>query len=253
VTEPLEPTPPSPSAVLPLSAGPLYISIFGRKGSGKSELARILFLAYPFDRLVVDPTGDVSKALPPGSFRDALPTDFMHRPATHGVPAKWPKRDDEKRSSLLYHPRRSSPTYATDLNTVCGWPLAHAGDCMIWYDEGGRTHKRDHIEPNAHEIEEEGRHHGITRMLCSPRVSGLDGLVIHQSDIIYIFALPAPTDRQQLASIMGYDTEELSDAIDALPQFGYLRFSQKEHEDSGLRLVEFDPLPSEWVSHATRA
>jgi ABC-type polysaccharide/polyol phosphate transport system ATPase subunit len=36
-----------------------FIFISGRKGSGKSVLARRLFDAYPYDKLVIDPTGDV--------------------------------------------------------------------------------------------------------------------------------------------------------------------------------------------------
>lgn len=229
----------TPSATLPLSAGPLYICAVGRKGSGKSELARVLYLAYPFDRCVIDPTGDVGPTLPADSFRD------VREP----LPAKWPRRDDEKVSSLRYKPRRSDPAYLEHLDRVIGWQLEHKGPSCLWVDEIGRVAKRDKTLPRMSELLEEGRHSEVTLITCGPRPVEIDPLVIAQADYVYIFDLPQPGDRRRLADVMGYDAETLDDAIEALPQYGYLRFDAKAHKDSGLRLVEFDPLPAELVAH----
>lgn len=225
----------APSATLPLSSGALFIAIFGRKGSGKSELARVLWLGYPYDRAVLDPTGDVGPRLPDGSFRE------VHEP----LGKSWPKRDDERRSSLRYKPRRSSPEYLANMDRFIGWQMEHAGPSCLWVDEIGRVARRDKTLPRLAEILEEGRHADVTLITCGPRPAGIDPLVIAQADYVYIFDLPQSYDRRTLADTMGYDAEILDDAIDALPEHGYLRFDARATKDSGLRLVEFDPLPLE--------
>jgi Mg-chelatase subunit ChlI len=93
-----------------------FITIVGRKGSGKSLLARAFWLSYPYDRLVIDPTGDVD------------PGDPDAKPLVSPMPAKWPapELDAEgrpKRQTYRFVPDMGSPTAIDDMDRAVG--LAH--------------------------------------------------------------------------------------------------------------------------------
>ena len=59
---------------------PLQIVVVGRKGQGKSELAWLLWDSWPYDRVVIDVTGDVGTVHP-----DPQTVDLDVPP-----PSRWP-------------------------------------------------------------------------------------------------------------------------------------------------------------------
>ncbi|HEY2043695.1 MAG TPA: hypothetical protein VGH11_13530, partial [Jatrophihabitans sp.] len=74
----------------------------GMKGSGKSEVARVIFDQWPYDRAVIDVTGD------------ARPLDPTTRVMTTPWPATLPKPDkdrDEKRITAWLRVNPRSDTY----------------------------------------------------------------------------------------------------------------------------------------------
>src|SRR5690606_30113314 len=81
-----------------------FIALFGRKGSGKSVLARLFWDSWPYDRLVIDHTGDVG-------VRDGEQTRTVR-----DLPDTWPTDPEGRRVSLRWVPNPSAPTYEDDLD-----------------------------------------------------------------------------------------------------------------------------------------
>src|ERR1700759_1755443 len=95
--------------VVDLPDPPLFVACLGRKGTGKSELAHVLWQSWPGDRVMIDTTGDVGTDHPdPGTVTLDPPP-----------PSVWPaylKPGDEDRLSLRYVPDHGSPDYAEDMD-----------------------------------------------------------------------------------------------------------------------------------------
>src|SRR5213075_1574972 len=100
-----------------------HVTIVGRKGSGKSVLAQRFWDSYPYDRLCVDPTGDVD------------PHDPKAEQITAPVPARWPKMPgSEQRSTLVFKADPGTDTYIDDMDRAAGLAFVH-GNCLLWVDE----------------------------------------------------------------------------------------------------------------------
>src|SRR5271156_3758668 len=84
---------------------PVQVAVVGRKGAGKSELAYLLFDSYPFDRIAIDPNGDLK-----------MPDETLE--VDSPVPVRWPAElyrkafgERAKRQTLHYMPEFVSPDY----------------------------------------------------------------------------------------------------------------------------------------------
>jgi hypothetical protein len=219
------------------SSRPLFVAIFGRKGSGKSVLARYLFESFPGDRAVIDPTGDVQAAFPEGYFREVQP----------GYRGPFPKRDDERRATLILHPKRSSRTYLEDMDHFIKMCLEHGRKTRrplcLWVDEVGRVATREKTLPHKQEAQEEGRHANLWEIDCGPRPSNIDPLIVLQADIIYAFDLPSPIDRARLAELAGVDPAAFNATMKNLGPYEYVRIDTREHLTSGRRVTVWPALP----------
>jgi hypothetical protein len=202
---------------------PAFVSIFGRKGEGKSVLARRLWDTWPKDEFVIDVTKD---ALTP---RDVDHTyDF--------VPDVWPERlREDEPVRIRYVPDMRSATYLDDLDRAVGFACRNRGS-MLWIDEIGVVSRVNRTGPNMNHLLNQGRHDRMTTVFCGPRPINVDPLVLHQSDVVYVFKLPNPNDRRRIADSCGIDPRTLDEAVHALGDHEFLRWD-------GTELVHYDPLP----------
>jgi hypothetical protein len=209
---------------------PLQMAFFGRKGSGKSELAWTLWESWPYDRMLIDITGDVGRDHPDPHTHD-LPTP---------PPARWPaylREHDEDRLSLRYVPDMVQDTWLDDIDRLIGMSYEH-GLCLLWVDDAGVVVPNGLPMPHARRTLHMGRHRDQYSMWTMPRPSGIDPLVWGNADVTYIFDLPNPADRNRVADVAGVDRKTLASGIDGLPDHGYLRHIAQRKE-----LVEFPPIP----------
>lgn len=186
-----------------------HIAIVGRKGSGKSVLARRFWETYPYDRLVIDPTGDVD------------PGDPKTLNLTSPLPRRWPAKLDDRRQTLRFAADPGSPTYEDDLDRAAGLAFGH-GNCLLWVDEVGELTRANKTAPAMRRILHQSRHRRLSTLFCGPRPIDINPLVISQADYLAIFHLPNPADRKRCADTMGYDLAELEEAHDLLDEHGYL-------------------------------
>lgn len=175
----------------------------GTKGSGKSEAARLIFEGWPYDRAIIDITGD---ARPDDPFTIAFTAPFppaMPRPGevydeeqlkagAHRVTA-WARIDPRSGTLELDH----------DAAMQLGLYPKHT-PVLLLVDEYGRMATASKIPPNVDLALMSSRHYHLTLVLCCPRPTRIPVLTIEQADKVLIFDTPNTDDRERLAKNMGY-------------------------------------------------
>jgi hypothetical protein len=234
------------------------IMIIGRKGSGKSVLANSFGRAWPYDMVVIDVAGDDGP--------DPRPRD---KPGTHDVhvltgpvdelPAKWPEhlRRDKRPMILRYIPDAGSPTEAEDMDHMVGLAYNHSSadrPAMLLIHEIGRVAPAGRTQPHMRRVLNHSRHRALTVVAAGPRTITVDPLMISQADLVYVFDLNQPADRQRVAENIGWDPKEFSDFVNELGRYEHLRYDAREPKpepgETDWRLVHLDPLPEDEVRRA---
>ncbi|HWB34592.1 MAG TPA: hypothetical protein VHA75_01060 [Rugosimonospora sp.] len=229
------------------SAGRI-ISCFGRKGSGKSVMALAHFRAYPYDRIVIDPSGDDG---PVGEDVHELKGDVS------ALPARWPEmhRVDEQPMTLRYVPDMGSSTALEDMDAVVGLAMHH-GRCALLVHEVGLIAPAGRTPPNMRRLLNANRHRQVTAIFCGPRPQTIDPLVLAQSDLVYTFDLANPNDRKRIAEEIGWNPREFDAGVHELAWHEYLLFDRNEDKPApgqvDLRLLHYPPLPREDVDDILR-
>lgn len=219
----------------------VQITVVGRKGSGKTELAYRYFDSYPFDRLCIDPNGDLK-----------MPEDVMA--LAEPVPTKWPGEAYDRLSAelgwgngaaqtLYYVPDFYEPDHLDEIDRAVGMAFAHKKTCLF-IDECHVAAPANQTKPHMRRALRHGRHADLTLILATPRPMTIDPLVITQADYLYVFDLPGKNDRKRIAENIGWNLLDFDDAVAALPEFGYLRYDQANKD-----LAEFPPLPASAIAH----
>lgn len=211
-----------------------FVSIFGRKGSGKSVRARTLFDEWPHPRMVIDVLGTVNPTRP-----DGLPVK-----ATRTVPDAWPTEEHPEHGKVLapvvwYVPDFGDPAFLQHVDDAVGL-CYETGRTLCWLDE---VHALAPVEksstmPQLQRALFAGRHRDLSFLFCGPRPRKIDSLIVAQSDHVLIYDLPLRQDREHLADTAGWDRQHLHWAWAQLRPFEYLWLNTKEH-----RLTHYDPVP----------
>jgi hypothetical protein len=225
----------------------------GKKKSGKSVLARMLFDSYGGDRVVLDVAGDDG---PDG------PDVITLRGSVDTLPVKWPEEmrpDDGRRMTLRYVPDPGSPTVAEDMDHVVGLAReqgkrlrsrGRVGVALLIH-EVGLVAPEHNTRPHMRRALMQNRHDSLTLIMCGPRPKAIDTLVLSQSDLVYIFEVRNPDDQKRLAENIGWSPRDLHDAILGLGPHEYLRFDANEQKpadgEPDIRLLHFPALPADVV------
>jgi len=230
----------------------VQIAVVGRKGSGKTELADALWRSYPYDKLRIDPNGDMIN--PPDAIALADPP-----------PARWPRRADLERilaervrrqpryHTLVYTPDFGEPGYAENIDRAIGLAYAHPGRKALFVDEAHEAFPAAQMvkRPHARRALRHGRHADLTLILATPRALTIDPLCISQADWVYVFALPNPADRRRVADNIGWTPKAFDEAVFSLGRWSYLRYEAAANTGQG-ELASFPPLPEKLILHHKR-
>lgn len=179
---------------------PSIISSWGRKGSGKSTFNRRLYESWAWDKLCIDVNGDADPG--PDAERITLP-----------LPAKFPARDAPMvglerpgPQNLHFRADPGSATYNDDLDRAVGLALfPQSQRALVWCGEIGEfMPAASSTKPHMRRLLMQNRHYGVTALFDGPRPVNVNPLVIGQSDLVSIYHLPNPADRERIAKTIGY-------------------------------------------------
>jgi hypothetical protein len=175
------------------------VSAFGRKGSGKTVFNRQLYQAYPYDKLCIDVNGEADPG--PDATRISTP-----------LPARMPPRgEDKKPVDLHFVCDPGSDTYRDDLDRAVGmamFPSDH--QTLVWGGEVGELTTGGKTGPHLRRLLMQSRHYKTSALFDGPRPVDIDKLVIAQSDMVAVFDLPDPDDRDRVAKVIGYPPKAFS-------------------------------------------
>jgi hypothetical protein len=206
-----------------------FLYVTGKKGTGKSVLARRYWDGYPYDKIVIDPTRDVRKAL-----RDEG-VQFIE--LTDPLPVRLPQPMREGEPGVyVYCPDMGSPTAIDDMDRVMGLAL-QKGRTAVWVDEIGAYSKVGQTPPNLARALNYGRHDALTLIMAGPRSKNVDPLCIAQADYLAIFYSPSVLDRERLASNIGIPLTELDAAHEQLGKHEYIWFDAAAADGHGMLLI----------------
>ncbi|MDO8107159.1 hypothetical protein Q6348_08110 [Isoptericola sp. b441] len=218
-------------------ARPALISAWGRKGSGKSTFSRRLYASWPWDKLAIDVNGDAD----PGPDAERI---------TPPLPSRWPatpvgplEGDRPRYRNLHYRADPGSPTYTDDLDRAVGMALhPQAHRALVWCGEVGEFMPSAHSTgPQMRRLLQQNRHYHATGLFDGPRPVHVNPLVLAQSDLIAIYHLPNPDDRERVAKTMGYPADRFHKECDETFRRGkywFLLWVAEEHQ-----LYRCAPLP----------
>jgi hypothetical protein len=206
----------------------VFFFISGRKGSGKSVFARRIFDSYPYDKLVIDPTGDVRKNLRDEGvqfvdLQEPMPLRFPHVGTSMEL-------DEERRpTTAVYVPDMGSAEAEDEMDRALGLVLRNPGPTAAWVDEIGVLTRNGRTPPNLRRGLHHGRHDQLTLIQAGPRPKDIDPLCISQADIVVTFDTPNPMDRKRIAENIGWPPKYFDEAVFALGEHEYLMFNAFDH------------------------
>lgn len=227
----------------------LIASCFGKKRSGKSVMGRVLFASYPFDRVVISANKD------DGPFVDPDRDVFALTGSTDTLPVDWPEdmRRDGRRMTLRFEPDMGSETALEDCDAVLGMARRH-GHCCVMLHEVSLVAPSGRVPPHMKRLLHTNRHDHVSLILCGPRPITVDPLVLAQSDLVYVFALPVVADRARIAETVGWDLPDLVAELNSLGPHEYLEYDSNEPQphpgQPDHRLIHRPPLPADVVKEA---
>jgi hypothetical protein len=192
------------AAALQIDAGRSNIvCAVGTKGSGKSEACRAIFEAWPFDRLVIDVTGD------------ARPTDPATIALRPPLKSQLPDPDVEQGQTRVtawvkLDPQRA--TYVADQDDALALGLyPQHRDVLVWVDEYAQMATPTKLGPNLRLALQSSRHYHTSMLLAFPRPRFIPVMTLAQADKVFIFRVPNKNDRQLIAENIGFPVPDFED------------------------------------------
>lgn len=224
-----------------------FTFISGIKGSGKSEYARAEFYPYPFDRLVIDVTHDVTDQLR----ADGIP----HHQLTLPVPGSWPEwmRDEADREvsipgahrpgqmTLVFRPDMGADDAFDDMDRALGLAMrSRHGDApvLVWADEIGEICTAHRTGPAMKRALHHGRHYGLSLIMCGPRSKDVNPLCIGNCDKAVTFRMLSKYDREAIARNLGIDQDDFDDVNKSLVKYEHMVWERDTEE-----ITVYEPLP----------
>jgi hypothetical protein len=205
-----------------------HVIAVGRRGSGKSHLARQLFNTYPYDSLVLDITGDLWRDLTAdGTTEDP---DLKVVKLTTPLPVRLPEADEDgRRQIFVFSPDMGAPDALDDVDRAIGLALRR-GRMLVWFDEVGIISPVGRTGPNMRRYLHHGRHHSMTGLACGPRPIDIDPLQVSQADHAFVFELNNPADRKRVADNIGWEPREFDQGVRDLGKYEFLHWSSESNE-----------------------
>jgi hypothetical protein len=226
---------------------PVQISVFGKKGSGKTELAYRFFDTYPGDRGALDPNNDLKMPDDTLEIFSPIPSRwpgaaYEQFAEEHGLPAAGGRK---RRSTLYFAPDAGEDDHLEEIDRFVGLAFAHRKTCLFFTEchEGCPVGK---TPPHMRRALRHGRHAGLTLILDTPRPHTIDPLVVSQSDYVFVFKLPSRQDRQMIADNIGWDVDDFHAGVRGLGPYEYLRYDAGKDD-----LAHFPALPESAIKHHT--
>lgn len=214
-----------------------HVLCVGRKGWGKSFLARRLFDSYPYDSMILDVTGDLWRDLVADGTKDDPEVKLTK--LTSPLPPRLPgPLEDGKRQVFVFCPDMGDGSAADEIDRAIGLALRR-GRMLLWGDEVGVIAPANKTGPNMRRYLHHGRHHQMTGLWCGPRPMDVDPLVVAQIDHAFVFSLANPTDRRRVADSIGWPPKVVDAAVHELERHHFLHYNA----DTG-ELVSMPPLPA---------
>lgn len=176
------------------------ILAIGRKGSGKSEACRQIFDQYPYDRVVIDVTGD------------ARPDDPTTIPMTAPIKGQMPDPVPPARRVTIWarlDPKQEERQFLADQDNALALGLYPRGrDACVLIDEYAEMASATKSGPNLRLALMSSRHYKLTMLLCCPRPRRIPVLTITQADKVLIYQTPTVADRVYVAENIGFPVPE---------------------------------------------
>jgi len=190
-----------------------FILACGRKGRGKSESLRMVFDAWPYDRGILDITGD------------ARPDD----PATVaiGMPASvdresYRKHPDDRLTFWIRvtpkQPERDFLKQQDDAMALGLYPQDRP--FLMLVDEYGQMVPNGRAGPEMSLALQSSRHYHLSLGLACPRPVFIGPLTITQADLVLVYELPNRDDREAIAKNIGFPVREFEAAYFANQERG---------------------------------
>lgn len=235
-----------------------FVSSFGPKGTGKSELNTRLFISFPYNGLLVDFTRDVDPqhqfTMPMTPELRALAReledwkgedlssldDFSRR-----VKIAWTQNGKFRYAKYQVVPNFVSDDWLEKNDIYIG--LAYlAGKCFIFLDEIGELAPASKTPRWTRIALRVGRHQQLSIGMAGPRPADLDTNVLNQSDMVTVHGQLHERDVSRMAKQLALSESQLLDLIDELRQEerdgvdvnGYLAYVKKTRE-----IFVMPPLP----------
>jgi hypothetical protein len=212
---------------------PSIVSAWGRKRSGKSVLNRVLFQSWPFDGICIDVNGNADPGEHAEKITAPLPTRFPERMAGLGEPPRA--------RTLHFRAHPGDPKYREQLDQAVGLALyPQRKRTCIWAGEVGELQPNGKAGPHLHTLLMQNRHYNVTALFDGPRPTFVNPLTLHQSDLVAVFELPNPRDRERIADAIGFPPKKFHQACHAAwrTEHAFLLWDSNRKQ-----LYEHEPLP----------
>lgn len=174
----------------------------GATRSGKSTLARALFLSAAAPRLVIDPADS------------SLTASVVDAGGTFCDPRRPPNL-----ATIRFVPRDPADRDAYD--AVYRWAFANFPR-YVWLDEPEQAAPAQGWSRAANTFVVQGAKRMLGHLACATRPRDVMRSLIANAQHVAIFALPNPDDRRHLADLVGLPRAVLDAELARLPEHGFL-------------------------------
>jgi hypothetical protein len=177
------------------------VFLTGATRTGKSTLAKALFLSAAAPRLVIDPA-DSSLT----SIDGAVTFSDPRRPPKDAATARFVPADPADRDAY---------------DAVYRWAFANFPR-YVWLDEPDQAAPANGWPRHVNTYVVQGAKRMLGHLACATRPRNVMVSLIANAQHVIAFDLPHPSDRRHLAELAGIPPAVLEAEMAALPQYGFL-------------------------------